>query len=219
LTHAVPYLEADSSFESTGPGATSFSAQTLLIPVIPDALLPEWVPNAHPLIVHFPIALLFLAAAADALAVLLRDRWPTGREVATGLYAALGLSAVFTYYSGTWAVGTVDVDTAAAAQTLSTHSTWAWYTAVFTGVYGGVRLAALLVPRARARRAVHVAFFVVGLAAFWPLWKVGENGGEMVYRHGVGVQETQATSPPDPQPAARPSSASPSSGQTSPSAK
>jgi uncharacterized membrane protein len=176
--------------------------------VVPDALLPEWVPNAHPLIVHFPIALLFLAAAADALALWLGDRWQTGREVATGLYALTGLSAAVTYVSGTWAVPTVDVTTAEAAQTLSTHAEWAWITALVTGIYGGVRLLALFVPAARARRLVHAAFFVAGLGAFFPLWKVGENGGQMVYEHGVGVTRTQSPPPTD-APPRRPVEATP----------
>ena len=62
--------------------------------MVPDFLPPEWVPNAHPLIVHFPIALIFVAVATDALALRLEERWETGREVATGLYAATGLGAI-----------------------------------------------------------------------------------------------------------------------------
>lgn len=159
--------------------------------MVPDFLLPDWVPNVHPLIVHFPIALLFIAAAADALALLLGRRWRTGREVATGLYAATGLSAVVTYYSGTWALDTVTVATSDAARTLATHSLWGWYTMLATGLYAAVRAASLLVPSVRDRRWVHVAFFVVGLGTFFPLYKAGENGGEMVYRHGVGVTRIQ----------------------------
>ncbi len=176
--------------------------------MVPDFLLPEWVPNAHPLIVHFPIALLFLAAAADALALWLGPRWRTGREVATGLYVLTGLSAVVTYVSGTWAVGTVTVSTAGAAETLSTHASWAWYTMVVTAAYGVVRGAALFVGAARSRRLVHAAFFVVGLGTFFPLWKVGENGGQMVYQHGVGVTRTQS-SPADTSAAPLPAEATP----------
>jgi len=159
--------------------------------VVPEFLLPEWVPNAHPLIVHFPIALLFIAVAADAVALWLEQRWRTGREVATGLWVATALSAVVTYYSGTWAVNTVQVVTTEAARTLSTHAMWGWYTMLTTGTYAAVRAVSLFVPAARARRLTHVVFFVVGLGTFFPLWKVGENGGEMVYRHGVGVTQTQ----------------------------
>ena len=90
--------------------------------MVPDFLLPEWVPNAHPLIVHFPIALIFVAATADGLALWTGPRWRTGREVATGLYGATALSAVVSYYSGTWAIDTVTIATPEAAQTLSTRS-------------------------------------------------------------------------------------------------
>ncbi len=159
--------------------------------MVPDFLLPEWVPNAHPLIVHFPIALIFVAAAADALALWLGRRWETGREVATGLYAATGLSAIVSYYSGTWAAATVTVATSGAAETLSTHASWAWYTMVATSGYAAVRAAGLFLSTVRARRRLHALFFVVGLGTLFPLYKTGENGGEMVYRRGVGVARTQ----------------------------
>jgi uncharacterized membrane protein len=37
-------------------------------------LVPEWAPNVHPLVVHFPIALVIAAALADALALAVRRR-------------------------------------------------------------------------------------------------------------------------------------------------
>jgi len=168
--------------------------------VVPDFLLPEWVPNAHPLIVHFPIALIFIAAAADALALWLGQRWQTGQEVATGLYGATALSAVASYYSGTWAIDTVAIVTPEAAETLSTHSYWAWYTMVSTSAYAGVRAIGLFVAQVRSWRLSHAVLFMVGLGTLFPIYKTGENGGEMVYRRGVGVTQTQklpATTTPD----------------------
>lgn len=39
-------------------------------------MVPEWAPNAHPIVVHFPIALLVLAILADFLSVVLwRHTW------------------------------------------------------------------------------------------------------------------------------------------------
>jgi uncharacterized membrane protein len=159
--------------------------------VVPDFLLPEWVPNAHPLIVHFPIALIFVSVAADALALWLGQRWETGQEVATGLYVATGLSAVVSYYSGTWAIDTVPIVTPGAAQTLTTHSFWAWYTMVTTSGYALLRTAGLFVDWVRARRSVHVVLFVLGLGTLYPMYETGENGGAMVYKRGVGVTRIQ----------------------------
>jgi len=169
--------------------------------VVPDFLLPEWVPNAHPLIVHFPIALIFVATAADALALWLGERWETGQEVAAALYAATGLSAIVSYYSGTWAIDTVSVVTPGAAQTLSTHSFWAWYTMVSTSGYALLRILGVFVPWLRTRRSVHAALFVIGLGTFFPMYETGENGGAMVYKRGVGVtrvQEVPTSSSPAP---------------------
>jgi len=169
--------------------------------VVPDFLLPEWVPNAHPLIVHFPIALIFVAVAADALALWLGERWETGQEVATGLYAATGLSAAASYYSGTWAIDTVPIVTPGAASTLSTHSFWAWYTMVSTSGYALLRTAGLFVSWVRARPSAHVVLFVLGLATLYPMYETGENGGAMVYKRGVGVtrvQEVPSTASPAP---------------------
>jgi uncharacterized membrane protein len=164
--------------------------------VVPDFLLPEWVPNAHPLIVHFPIALIFVAVAADALALWLGDRWETGWEVATGLYAATGLSAIASYYSGTWAIETVLVATPEAAQTLSTHSFWAWYTMVATSGYALLRILGLFVSWVRRRRLVHAVLFVLGVGTLYPMYETGENGGAMVYKRGVGVTRVQEVPTP-----------------------
>lgn len=161
--------------------------------MVPDFLLPEWVPNAHPLIVHFPIALIFVAVA---LALWLEERWETGQEVATGLYVATGLSAVVSYYSGTWPIDTVSLATPGAAETLSTHSFWAWYTMLSTGGCALVRTAGLFVARVRTNQAAHVVLFVVGLGTLFPLYKTGENGGAMVYKRGVGVTRIQEVPAP-----------------------
>ena len=187
--------------------------------MVPDALLPEWVPNAHPLIVHFPIALIFVAVAADALALWLGKRWETGQEVATALYVATGLSAAASYFSGTWAVDTVAIVTPGAADTLSTHASWAWYTMVSTGGYALVRTLGLFVSWMRARRALHLVLFVVGLGTLFPLYMTGENGGAMVYKNGVGVtrtQEPRVASPPAQDPARRDTVRSAQSPQSSP---
>ena len=58
-----------------------------------------WAPNAHALIVHFPIGLLVTAAVVDLIALLRADpRTPV--TVSTGLYAAGAVAVLAAYLTG-----------------------------------------------------------------------------------------------------------------------
>ena len=63
-------------------------------------LIPDWAPNIHPMIVHFPIALILAAIGTDLLALAIR-RWDWLRPATVALYVVGGASAVFTYFTGT----------------------------------------------------------------------------------------------------------------------
>lgn len=150
-------------------------------------LLPEWAPNWHPLIVHFPLALLFVAALADAAALVLRrSSWL--RPASLALYVAGAVCAIATYFTGTWAADSIGAVTAAAESVLTEHADWGWWTMWFFGVYAIVRLIAWRMMGERKNRMVESAFFVVALAGLVVLWQTGEHGAQLVYRHGVGVQ-------------------------------
>jgi len=144
-------------------------------------------PSAHRSLPHRP----HLCCCHCGWALWIGPRWRTGREVATGLYGTTALSAVVSYYSGTWAIDTITIATPEAAQTLSAHSYWAWYTMVSTGAHASARAISLFLAHIRSRRLLHAVFFVVGLGILFPIYKTGENGGEMVYQRGVGVTQTQ----------------------------
>ena len=112
-------------------------------------LLPEWAPNLHPMIVHFPIALILAAIGADLLSMVVR-RWEWTRPATVALYLVGGASTVVTYVTGTWAAGSVTV-TADAQSVLTEHANLGWWTMWFFGVYALVRLGARLWPRTRGR--------------------------------------------------------------------
>ncbi len=149
-------------------------------------MLPEWAPNWHPLIVHFPLALLVVAVGADSVA-LMKRRWTWLRPMVLALYVAGAVSAIATYFTGTWAADSVGALPAAAESVLSTHADWGWWTMWFFGVYAIARVGAWRIGVARDRRGGEGAFFAVALVGLVLLWQAGEHGAQLVYRHGVGV--------------------------------
>jgi len=158
-------------------------------------LIPEWAPNLHPMIVHFPIALLLGAIGADVLALVLRrggGQRPLDwlRPATVALYVAGGASAVVTYFTGTWAADAVAVP-AAAETTLSEHANLGWWTMWFFGIYALMRLGTHLWPKTRGRVSVHAVLLLVALGGGYLLIETGEHGAEMVYRYGVGVQQPE----------------------------
>jgi len=158
-------------------------------------LIPEWAPNVHPMIVHFPIALLLAAIGADGMALVLR-RWDVQRPLTwlrpatVALYVAGGASVVLTYFTGTWAADAVSIP-AAAEPVLSEHANLAWWTMWFFGAYALVRLGAHLWPRTRRQMVVQSLLFAIALGGSYLLYETGDHGAEMVYRYGVGVSQSE----------------------------
>ncbi len=150
-------------------------------------LVPDWAPNLHPLIVHFPIALLLGAIGADLLSLVVR-RWGWLRPATVALYVGGGVSAVLTYFTGTWAAEAVSIPASAEA-VLSEHANLGWWTMWFFGLYALVRLGAYLWPKTRTHTVVNVVLLGVALGGGVLLYETGEHGAEMVYRYGVGVHE------------------------------
>lgn len=148
------------------------------------SIVPEWAPNLHPLVVHFPISLLVAAALVDLAGLF----WRTSRGLrlsAVLLYGAGALGALAAYITGTRAADTVEVPTEAIS-TLNTHQDLALYTLIFFGVYAGIRVALFLMKRELAV-TLHVLVVLVGIGGQVLVWQTGEHGGELVFEHGIGV--------------------------------
>lgn len=90
------------------------------------SLTPDWAPNIHPLIVHFPIAFLVMATLADLAGVILKGR-KSVRDFATLLYAAGAVGTVMAYMTGRNAGDTVLLP-AMATVLVDEHSDWAFRT-------------------------------------------------------------------------------------------
>ena len=147
-------------------------------------LVPDGIPNLHPMLVHFPIALLVTAALCDGLAFVLR-RQPTWRNGAVGLYVlGTGLMAA-TYLSGREAAALVFTP-GMAHGLVDEHWTWAMWTLLYFG--------SLTVGRVVAHRRLdgqHSAlwglFLLAGVGGVVLLAATAERGARLVYAYGVGV--------------------------------
>lgn len=149
------------------------------------SILPGW----HPIVVHFPLALVVTAAPLLVTARLLRAERHAGMlatvgtwnlcigAVAAVLALATGLAAVLDLHLG-----------AAAHQAISVHLKWAIFTTlalVLLAVWRGAGSA----PQSRPTWL----FIVVLSAATLALIVTGYRGGQNVYRYGVGVSTIDRT--------------------------
>jgi uncharacterized membrane protein len=148
-------------------------------------LVPDWAPNIHPLLVHFPIALLCAAAAVDVVGWALRQNRPL-RQFATLLYVLGTCGAVAAYLTGRAASQTIWFPGMAQA-VLRQHWDWALRTVWFFVIVTVVRLVLLRPSRRDPAVATVAAFALVGLVGVGLLLETGDRGGRLVFQHGVGT--------------------------------
>jgi len=143
----------------------------------------ELIPNWHPLLVHFTLALVVTAAVFLIVARLFHGRgWAAGLAIAGDWNLWLGaLVTIATVFAGFYAYNTVAHD-GPSHLAMGDHRNWAVPTALVILV-----LAAFLAWTRRKGRPAGVVFItVLGLTAL-SLAVVAYKGAELVYRHGLGV--------------------------------
>ena len=150
--------------------------------------LPEWAPSVHPLIIHFPIALLLLALVFDVLFLIFRKhRWLNNS--ANALYILGGLGAVAAFFSGRQAADLAEIP-AFVHTALSEHADLGLYTAWFFGIYGVFRLLGWW-QQWYENVIVLVVSTVIGLGGAVLLFETAEHGAALVYRYGIGVKAAE----------------------------
>lgn len=172
-----------------------------------DAILQATeLPNLHPALVHFPIALLPLAVGFDAVVLAVRLRGRPGPEWATlALYALAAITAWAALWAGETAEDALSGLPPAVEAAVEAHEVSA---SRFVYAVTAVALARLAVAwwgrTGRAgRRAAHLARGAVLLAALISvglLVEAADRGGGLVYRAGVGVMAVPAPDPVPPAP-------------------
>jgi len=139
----------------------------------------EIIPNWHPIFVHFTIGLLSISALLYLAGAMLKKnnlliaaRW----NLWIGAAVTIG-----TVLAGWYAYNTVNHDGPSHAA-MTDHRNWALVTAATFIV-----LALWAFWKQRGAKTVSPAFVIVILLAAGMLAVTGYKGGEVVYRHGLGV--------------------------------
>lgn len=141
--------------------------------------MPQIIPNLHPLLVHFPVALISIAAVFHVVATATRNK-----TCAVLAHTTLWLGALLalpTVVLGWQAFNSVNHDEAGHAAMLA-HRSWALGTLAALALLAGWdawRNKAETTPAWWFSGTVIGVWILVGVTAW--------HGGELVYRHGLGV--------------------------------
>jgi uncharacterized membrane protein len=150
-------------------------------------MTPDWAPNLHPVVVHFPIALLTVAVVIDLLSVF-RPRHRSLRDGATWMYLAGTACALAAYFTGSLGADALMLELTPeqpVAEAIAVHETWAFRSAWFFAFLASLRLAVSFVFP--ARRVILIGAFLLAVVGLAMLAETVEHGAELVYGHGVGV--------------------------------
>lgn len=146
--------------------------------------MPDIIPNLHPLVVHFPIALVSLSALFHVAALLVRGRPACATHCAVLAHSTLWLAApaaAVAVIFGWQAFNSVLHDDASHAAML-VHRAWALGTLAVLAV-----LAAWDVWRSKVDALPEWWLSAAVLGAWVMVAVTAWHGGELVYRHGLGV--------------------------------
>lgn len=138
----------------------------------------------HPMLVHFPIALLFASVLFDvASTALTRDSL---REAAQWLLGLGLLGGIVAAIAGGQAEGAAEKAGVAEAL-IETHEALAYLT---LGIMAVLFLSRLLLRNRFGTKAL-IAYFMVAAIGLVAISATGHTGGNLVYEHGAGVHTAE----------------------------
>jgi uncharacterized membrane protein len=153
--------------------------------------IPSW-DALHPLIIHFPIALLLIAPLFIIVGAVMHPAKGRAYHLAGLALMCLGTVAVFVAVATGEAAGEVSERIAGVKQVLDTHETLAERTRIVFSVLSVIFTAVLFVPRLLKHvesrlvtTTLPLAFLVLYCAGVLLLVNTAHNGGRLVHEFGV----------------------------------
>jgi uncharacterized membrane protein len=138
--------------------------------------------NIHPMLVHFPIALLILGFLAEVAGLVLKRQFFTDAALLLLVTGALG--AVAAVLSGSYAAGGLE-EAGTLKQAVETHEGAAELAMWLGLVAAGFRTALFLARKyTGSLRYVALLLFLIAVLA---VARAGYYGGELVFKHAAGV--------------------------------
>lgn len=149
----------------------------------------EIIPNWHPVFVHFTVGLLLTSVALFLAAALVRKEKLRGKILAVASWNLwLGtLVTVGTLLAGFYAFNTVPHQFEAQHLAMLDHRKWALGAAALFVVLALWSLISTLRGKGAITGWTNALFLALLLAAGASLAATGYKGGELVFRHGLGV--------------------------------
>jgi uncharacterized membrane protein len=138
--------------------------------------------NIHPMLVHFPIALLILGFLAEVAGLVLKRQFFTDAALLLLVTGALG--AVAAVLSGSYAAGGLE-EAGSLKQAVETHE-GAAELAMWLGLVAAGFRTALFFAKKYTGSLRYVALFLF-LIAVLAVARAGYYGGELVFKHAAGV--------------------------------
>lgn len=148
------------------------------------SILPEWAPNIHPMLVHFPLAILFFAALMDLLTFFLDQKWWDEKKTAV-TYLIGAVAAIVVYFTGGMAADSIHIPKSA-YHAVGAHAGWAEWTVWFFGIYAVLRIILSALGKFENSR-IHVFFFALSFVGLFFLYETGEHGANLVFNYGLGT--------------------------------
>lgn len=142
-------------------------------------------PNLHPALVHFPIALLPAAVLFDLLSHWRERDWLA--KAATVLYGLAALGAWAAYEAGEDAADSLGVLVPQIQLHVNEHSDFGHYTFWLLVALALVRIGLDFWDRDRQKKAPRIFVLFVALGGVGLLFRTADLGGGLVYQHGLAV--------------------------------